>query len=166
MFVDTVKQNVMRCLLLASVITTDTGMANTCWKKVSQAQRILTEGSPDDKLSKYLCVYFKNPLTIRRAVIIMKLESDFKNVVSATNDDFGYFQFHVDTIKAYGLDKNYLIENLFYQFHSFERIMKDKLMICADKEVPEACWHSATPKHYTRYSNKYKEVSMAIGDLL
>ena len=156
MYADTVKKNVMRLFLLASVITTDTGTANTCWKQVSDAQRKVTAGSPDDKLSKYLCVYFKNPLTIKRAVVIMKLETDFKNVISG--DDYGFFQFHQATIDHYGLDKNYLMENWFYQFHSFERIMKDKIAMCSTREVPEACWHSATPQHYSRYKEKYKQV--------
>lgn len=118
--------------------------------------------SPNKPWGKYLCVYFKDKQTIERAVIIAKLESDYQNIISKKGDDFGVFQFHTDTINSYGLDKNYLMTNRFYQFHSFERIMKDKLAQCKSREIPEACWHSATDKHYDRYSGKYKQIRTTV----
>lgn len=152
----------MKMILLWLLVTYSLPtMADTCWNRVYNAMSY-TSGTPNKVLAKYMCVGIEDPAMLERAVIIAKLESDFQNVISAGGDDFTHFQFHIDTIKSYGLDKRYLMLNMFYQFDSFTRIMNDKLQACKLRAVPEACWHSATDKHYQRYSKKYLEIQKKV----
>ena len=140
--------------LLACLTITSTIQADTCYKKTARTMTAMN--SPRNAaLAKYMCVWFADPVWLRRAVLIAKIESDFRNIASKSGDDLGIFQVHKDTIKAYGLDKRYLMLNWFYQFETFERVMKDKLALCKDRTVPEAGWHSTTDKHYDRYSKLY-----------
>lgn len=110
------------------------------------------------KLAKYACLYFKDQDMLERAISISYLESTWSNVISKNGQDFGVFQFSADTIADLGLDKNYLMLNLFYQFHSFSRFMELKLHYCYKRKVPEACWHSVTPKFHKPYAKKYRAI--------
>lgn len=157
-------KKIIMCLLLLATMST-TVQAEPCYKKLNRIQVKL--GYPTTiQFNKYLCVYFRDQIWIERAMIIVALESGYRNITSDSGDDHTYFQFHKDTIKNYGLDAEYLQHNLFYQFHSFERIMKDKLEQCAKMSVPEACWHSKTKHHYLRYKKNYLRVRSVVRQFL
>jgi len=146
--------------LLALATTTSTIQAEPCYKRTMRVMKAVST-TPNLSLAKHMCVWFADPVWLRRAVLIAKIESDFRNIKSLDGKDLGVFQVHKDTIKAYGLDKRYLMSNLFYQFDTLERIMKDKLTLCKDRQVPEACWHSTTNKHHDRYSKLYLKYGRA-----
>jgi hypothetical protein len=158
-FVDSQGEKMKQIFLLACLIITSTTQAESCYKKTMKTMKRMST-TPNVGLAKYMCVWFTDPVWLKRAVIIGKIESDFRNITSPNGEDFGVFQVHDQTVKDYGLDKRYLMGNLFYQFDTFERVMKDKLKICKNKQVPEACWHSTTAKHYDRYSKLYTKYSL------
>lgn len=142
--------------LVLTMLLSGNTMATTCWERINDYQKAIGKVKPNTKLSKYMCVGFKDPVVLERAVIIATLESSFENINSTSKDDIGVFQVHVDTIADYKLDPQYLETNLFYQFHVFRRVMKDKLRMCHDYYTPEACWHSKTKHHHIRYARKYR----------
>ena len=157
-----------KLFLLGCLIMSPAIQASPCWSKHVAVQQRLGKRNPDTELAKYMCVWFRDPAMLKRAITIAYLESSFVNVVgtaSRTGKDFGLFQIHTDTAAQYGLDTSYLMENVFYQFHSFNRIMTDKLKLCHKRKVPEACWHSKTLKHYERYKKNYLKVFSVVNHI-
>lgn len=151
-----------KLIMLAWLTMTATVQAGSCWKSFVNIQKASGRKTPDVHLAKYMCVYFNDPDMLERAIAISFLESSWRNVVSDSGKDFGLFQFSQDTIENMGLDRNYLMSNLFYQFHSFNRLMKQKLELCRHREVPEACWLSTTPEFHEPYAAKYKKIQAVI----
>lgn len=151
-----------KLIMVAFLITVSTAQASTCWKKVNRIQQMVGKQKTNNKLSKYLCVYFTDTQMMKRAIAISYLESTWSNIKSKSGDDYGLFQFHTQTITDMGLDSRYLMLNLFYQFDTFERFMKHKLDMCKHKAIPEACWYSATPNKHNEYAKKYTAIMQII----
>lgn len=149
----------MKAIITAVLLTTaGTTQASSCWKRFVAIQKEVGKKPINYKLAKHMCVYFKDQAMLERAISISYLESTWRNVVSQYGEDYGVFQFSEDTIADLGLDKNYLMLSLFYQFHTFNRFMERKLHYCYKRKVPEACWHSVTPKFHKPYARKYKAI--------
>ncbi len=153
-------------LLLVSVMLSHQTMAATCFDRVMAAMTA-TSTTPNGGLAGALCTYFYDkPQMLRRALVIAKLESDYQGVISRSGKDLGVFQFHTDTIRRYGFDKNYLRSNLEYAMYAFTLVMHDKLTACKHRKVPEACWHSTTQVHYSRYSKNYTAIDKKFKEFL
>lgn len=144
----------MKTLLLLLILASTPIMAQPCWQKTVSAMKAVSN-TPNPHLAKYMCVWFSDPATLERALVIGKLESDYRNIISSSGKDFGVFQFSAGTVNNYKLDARYLMKNLFYQFDTFEMLMSIKLKECEHKPVPEACWYSKTPELYDRYMKSY-----------
>lgn len=106
------------------------------------------------RLSNYLYTYSKkyqtDPLL---SVAIIAQESMFRNIVSG--DDWGLYQFHIQTLEYLNLDKFKLLTNLKYATKSHIKLLRRKIRKCTGKfKNPWVCYHSATPVHAKKYEQK------------
>lgn len=65
--------------------------------------------------------------------------------------DLSIFQFHVNTIEAYGIDPIRLKTDLEYAVDWHFKILKSKIKSCAHLPDAWACYNSATPHIHKRY---------------
>jgi hypothetical protein len=90
-------------------------------------------------------------LDINLTIAIGMQESSLRMI--STKKDYGLFQIHHNTAKAYGLNIKRLKTDLYYNFRAHSRILKDKIKEChaAYGKLAWSCYHSKTPKYRLRY---------------
>ncbi len=144
-------------LVIVLMLVSHGAYSETCKHYANRMQYKLDLVVPDTDFSIAICRILGHDKTlIDEALIIASIESDFYNAISKGANDFGYFQFHKNTLKRLNIPPTVFMRDVNLQVVMYVWLMTEKKIMCRNFAVPQACWHSATRKHYLRYAKLYK----------